>query len=250
MRLAILLLLLITTPLQAGNLRKAFVLHVNGIGGHRSIDDALVRGLKLGGVGETADVVDWTTDTPWLAGLAAFKANQIDAQSLADRIVAFHENSPQTPIVLTAHSAGAGIVTWALEKLPDGVTVDAVVMVAPALSPDYDLSAALAHVAGPMLVLTSSRDRVVLQAGTMQFGTVDRKFVPAMGFAGVTQPDAADAAQYAKIVEMPYLPEWKPLGNDGGHMGPMRTRFARDVIAKALIEATSPLPPATQPAGE
>ena len=51
---------------------------------------------------------------------------------------------------------------WALEKLPDDVMVDDLVMVASALSPQYDLSKALKHVRGKAYAFNSMLDVLIL----------------------------------------------------------------------------------------
>ena len=49
---------------------------------------------------------------------------------------------------------------WVLEKLPDDVHVDTLVMLACAMSPQYDLSPALRHVSGKAYVFVSPLDPI------------------------------------------------------------------------------------------
>ena len=255
----------------AGAGRPARVVHLPGIGGERAVDHGWVAGLIDGGAvardggpdggpdgGEPeAEVFDWTDGRPGLPALAAYDHNRARAVQLAGRLADLRRAEPGRPIVLTAHSGGAGIAVWALEALPPGVSVDRLVLVAPALSPGYDLSPALAHVSGRAYALTSARDAVVLGTGTRLFGTIDRVNADAAGRVGfdvpgpaadaargdlpstrpTTRPAArfADPAQYAKLVALPYDPAWAEIGNRGGHRGAMGRAFARRVVAPLLL---------------
>ena len=66
----------------------------------------------------------------------------------------------------------SGIAAWALEKLPDDIVIDNWVQMQSALSPDYDLSKALAHVRHAYSFY-SDLDAIVLGTGTRTVGTID-----------------------------------------------------------------------------
>ena len=119
---------------------------------------------------------------------------------------------------------------WALEKLPAGVNVDTVVLLAPALSPEYDLSKSLAHVRGKMFAFTSPYD-VVLGPGTRTFGTIDGVKCDAAGKCGFVVPADADKELYNRLVQLPYNNKWLRLGNVGDHIGSMGRHFSRNVVA-------------------
>ena len=236
--------------------RPAFLLHFPGIGGTRGIDRNLVAGLFDGGVATRAAIFDWTEGQD---GLDALDRNKIEAQAAADLIVRQRRRQPNVPILVTSHSGGAGPAVWALEALPPGVTVDALVLLAPALSPRYDLSPALKHVSGRAYAVTSPLDKLILGTGTEVFGTIDRVNTAAAGSVGFLRPgsdgtavacpstrpiglpkDAPlpttvvtfnDPAQYDKLTDVPYQPEWRRVGNNGTHLGPMMPTFVRRVLA-------------------
>jgi len=119
-----------------------------------------------------------------------------------------------------------------------------VIRQAPALSPDYDLSAALRHVNGKMIVFTSKLDTVVLFTGTKLFGTMDGQRIPAAGFSGFVKPPGADGAMYQKVHQYPYQYEWEKYGDYGDHIGAMSQLFADAVIAPLFLDRPTP---ATQP---
>jgi alpha-beta hydrolase superfamily lysophospholipase len=153
--------------------------------------------------------------------------------------------NPEARIVITGHSGGSGLAVWALESLPDDVRIDTLVMLAPALSPQYDLSTALRHV--KRAYAFNSEHDPVLGPGTRAFGTIDRIMTNAAGRVGFQKPDGADDEQYAKLVQVPYDRGFLLLGNIGDHIGPMMPRFAAKVIAPLILTGELPRP-ATQPA--
>jgi len=148
--------------------------------------------------------------------------------------------NPNTPITVSAHSAGAGIITWALEQLPPEDQIETLLFIAPALSPQYDLSRALAHVRGKVYVIYSPYDSAVLGMGTKMFGTVDGLKVEAAGKVGFKPPPTADEQEYEKLVQIPYQSVWVKLGNIGDHIGGLSRPFARAVLAPLLEHGELP----------
>jgi pimeloyl-ACP methyl ester carboxylesterase len=226
--------------------QQIFLLHLPGIGGLMRIDKLLTGGLKTGGLGG-ADVIvyDWTSGNPGLAALGAIQRNKEEAKKIARMIEQRVRAHPQTRIVITGHSGGSGLAVWALEELPDDVQVDTLVMLAPALSPNYDLSRALRHVKNKAYAFNSEYDPV-LGPGTRTFGTIDRIMTNAAGRVGFEKPVGADDQQYAKLVQIPYDRGFMLLGNIGDHIGPMMPRFAAKVIAPLILTGELPRP-TTQP---
>jgi pimeloyl-ACP methyl ester carboxylesterase len=233
------------------NRPRSFVLHLPGIGGRRGLDRALVRGLTAGGF-DANDTYDWTENDPGLNALLAIERNHRQARRVAEMLTTLARANPTVRIHLVAHSGGTGIAIWALEALPADVRVYNLVLLASALSPEYDFSKALAHVEHRAYAFTSLNDTLVLKVGTQLFGTIDGHKVPAGGWGGFVVPPDADAKQYAKLVQYPYDPAWLKYGNLGDHIGPMMTAFAKEVLAPLMLADVAPpkSPPATRPAME
>lgn len=223
------------------------LIHLPGIAGARPLDRHFVAGLHDGGYEGKSEIYDWTAGDPGIAALLARRRNERQADRIAARIERLLSDDPQLKIRLVCHSGGAGIAAWALERLPEGLQVETLVLVAPALSQQYDLSKALTHVRGKAYAFTSPNDTIILGAGTRLFGTIDGVKEEASGLVGFTKPGEADDTQYAKLVSMPYTAEWMDLGNSGDHIGPMGRTFAKEVISPILQGHE---PPATRPAGE
>jgi hypothetical protein len=228
---------------------KPYVLHLPGVAGTSIIDYTLREGLKTGGFDGVFEFFDWTCNDPGIPALHARRRNEEQAQILADKLTAQYRAHPDRPIYLTCHSGGSGPATWALERLPADVKVACFVMLAPALSPTYDLSKALSRVSGKAYCFYSQHDDLVLGTGTKLFGTIDGLRVEAAGKVGFTKPETADPEQYAKLVSKAHDAGWAKYGNIGGHVGVMRSRFVRAIVAPLMLgrEATKEALEATVP---
>lgn len=223
-----------SSPMRAGS---TYLLHLPGIAGDTPFDRWWIDAIAQEGAADRVELFDWTCHDPWIHALQAYGRNHEEARKVADLIGQWHRRDRAGKIILTAESGGTGVLVWALELLPKDVQVDAVVLVAPAISPGYDLSRALAHVRGRMYYFDSPGDWWVLGLGTRTFGTMDGKNVNSAGFVGFHEPPDADPAEYEKLVEIKYEQRWWWWGNFGGHTGAMSITFAEKYIAPLLKHA-------------
>ncbi|HZK80590.1 MAG TPA: hypothetical protein VFC46_05965 [Humisphaera sp.] len=221
---------------RAAPANDTWLLHLPGIAGKRWVDDQMMLGFKDAGVAGVLDVYDWTGEDPGIAALHAYKRNQEQAQIVANLIADHFHRHPDVHILLSGHSGGTGIAVWALEKLPDDVKIDKLLLMASALSPGYDLSKALAHVRDKCYSFCSENDLIVLDVGCRMFGTIDGKRTEAAGAFGFLFPDGADMRQYDKLIQKPYDKVWLRYRNVGDHMGCMLRPFARAVVAPLMID--------------
>jgi hypothetical protein len=182
---------------------------------------------------------------PWGHGLGRWFADLTDvanrdhqAKLVAEAVRRFRSDHPEEPVFLVAKSGGSGIVVKALEQLEDE-SVERVVLLAPALSPGYDLARALRAVRRELVVFWSPLDIVVLGAGTRLFGTIDRVKTVAAGMVGFLvprhdEPDTERIRQYAKLRQIRWRPEMASAGYLGGHAGPDHPRFLRKYVVPLL----------------
>jgi hypothetical protein len=176
----------------------------------------------------------------WHADLTDAENRDLRAREIADALGVFREDRPGIPLFLVGKSGGTGLVVKALEHLgPD--TVEAAVLLSPALSPRYDLSRALRAVRGEMVVFWSPLDVIVLGAGTRIFGTIDRIKTVSAGMVGFRSPaigpDAgADEwrALYRKLRQVRWRPAMAATGYLGGHVGPDNPAFLRKYVVPLL----------------
>lgn len=237
-----------TQPALPVDTSKAWVLHVPGIAGESQIDQSLLRGIRDAGFLGAMEIYDWTGLRKGLAALVNRERNDKEAQKVAEKIIAQRKQDPNGQIIVTGHSGGTGIVVFALEKLPADVMVDGVLLLSPALSRDYDLTAALKHVRGKMYVFSSNADLFVLGLGTSVFGTIDRKKGDSAGRSGFVCPVGADPKQYEKLVARPYEKAWVQFDNIGDHVGVMSRKFSRYVLTPLIVNhITGPSGATTQP---
>jgi len=214
---------------------KPYVMHLPGVSGISGIDYSLRDGLRAGGFDGPFEIFDWTCHDPGIPALHNRARNEEQAQIVADMLTKQFREHPNQPIYLTCHSGGSGPATWALEKLPADVHVACFVLLAPALSPSYDMTKALSHVTGHAYCFNSPDDDMVLGTGTKMFGTIDGPRCDAMGRIGFEKPGTADAAQYAKLILKPYEKAWTQYGHIGGHIGPMGTPFVEAIVAPLML---------------
>jgi len=214
---------------------KPYVMHLPGVSGTSIVDFSLRDGLQKAGFDGPFEIYDWTCRDPGIPALHNRQRNEEQAAIVADMLTQQYRAHPEQPIYLTCHSGGSGPAIWALERLPADVKVYCFVMLAPALSPAYDLTRALSHVSQHAYCFNSPDDDLVLGTGTKMFGTIDGVRCDAAGRIGFQQPATADAIQYAKLIHQPYQSVWVRYGHIGGHIGCMGSPFVQAVVGPIML---------------
>jgi pimeloyl-ACP methyl ester carboxylesterase len=179
----------------------------------------------------------------WYADLTHTGNRDARAREMAAEVAAFRASAPGAPVFLVGKSGGSGVVVAALEQLPAD-SVEAVVLLAPALSPSYDLSHALSAVRREMVVFWSPLDVFILGLGTKVFGTIDRVKTWSAGLVGFRPPWAPGdprGAGYRKLRQVRWHPEMARTGYLGGHIGPDNPAFLKKYVVPLLrvAEASS-----------
>ncbi len=225
----------------ADRLRQGLVLVLPGIEGPSFLNAALVRGLEEGGVPSALEVYDWGTGSPFgfLIHLTAAGRNQRQAEAIAARIRRYKSLFPDRPVHLIGHSGGAGVALLALEALPREPIVTSAHLLAAAVSPTYDLRAALSRTEYGIWSFYSSRDVGFLGVGTTVLGGIDRAHRPSAGAVGFQLPEGINKPgrelYRRKLHQVPYSSTMARSGNKGGHIGWASRRFARDWIAPMIL---------------
>lgn len=218
-----------------------YTMVLTGIEGAHVGHAGFVGGLKAGGVPSDIEVCDWTTGTPalMLVHLRYEGRNRRQAERLAEKIVKYQDEYPGRPVNLIGHSGGGGMTLLTLEALPKDRQVDSAILLAAAISPDYDLRGVLPKVERGIWNYSSVvGDAPLLVAGTTAFGTIDGKHGPSAGAIGFRLPANATAAErrlyQTRLIERPYRPHMALRGNLSGHFGPLNYLFARNELAPIL----------------
>ncbi|HEV3166658.1 MAG TPA: alpha/beta hydrolase, partial [Isosphaeraceae bacterium] len=221
----------------------ALVLVADGVGGLDLCGTALRYVIGSMGLPYTVRVVSWGHGFGrWHADLTNAENRDLRAREIAAAVEGFRDRAPECPVFLVGKSGGTGLVVKALEHLPDD-TVEAVVLLSPALSPRYDLSRALRAVRREMVVFWSPLDVFVLGLGTWVFGTIDRIRSVSAGMVGFRPPDGLDESGrslYAKLRQIRWRPGMATTGYLGGHVGPDSPAFLRKYVVPLLRIADSP----------
>jgi pimeloyl-ACP methyl ester carboxylesterase len=155
-------------------------------------------------------------------------------QSLAAQVSNYRAAHPCSRICLVGHSAGAAIVLAAAEALPPRV-VDRIVLLAPAVSPSYDLRPALICSCEGIDCFHSNRDTVSLLLAVV--GTADGSWACSAGRGGfrTPPPDCHDALLYQGLRQHAWSRETSESGYYGGHFGCTRCAFLRATVLPLLL---------------
>jgi len=127
------------------------------------------------------------------------------------------------------------VILGALRRSDPNMHVNIVILLAPSVSPDYNLEPALGR-ADAIHVFHSTLDTLWLGWRASNFGTYDNVKTKAAGNTGFTQLDRLPPSLQSKLIQYPYDPAWRALGNHGGHMEAMAFQFAKTVLAPLLTE--------------
>jgi hypothetical protein len=175
----------------------------------------------------------------WFADLTNVSNRDRHAALLAEAVQQFHTYQPDDPVFLIGKSGGSGILVKALEQLETDL-VERVILLAPALSPEYDLTTALRAVSREMVVFWSPLDVFILGAGTRVFGTADRVRTASAGLVGFRIPpsrtggDRPTDGHYAKLRQVRWMPRMAASGYLGGHLGPDSPVFLKNYVVPLL----------------
>ncbi|MBU6450921.1 MAG: hypothetical protein KGS72_04025 [Cyanobacteria bacterium REEB67] len=206
--------------------QKNITVAMDGVGGTISMPLSLKLAMKMSGdVDHSVRVFFWTHGV-WqpikdLTDRAHIEVKSDELYALLSGLIADGHN-----VYLVAKSGGCIVALRALERLSlSGVdaSVGSVVLLSPAISPDYDLTAALSAVSGSLHSFYSVYDRLYLDLGTTIFGTSDGVKGPSAGCIGFRPADADCGAgrqfQYAKLRQVPWHPSMLKLLHVGLHLG-------------------------------
>jgi pimeloyl-ACP methyl ester carboxylesterase len=176
------------------------------------------------------DVEVRTWGKPFLTihNLRAHARNVATAASIAADIAAWRRAHPDAPFYLVGYSGGGGMATLVTAALPDDVVIDRLVLVAPAISPDYPMTReVLPHVREFVVNYASERDLQV-GWGTRTFGTIDRENTASAGAVGF-------AAEHPRLLQYHWSAADEPFGHAGNHLAYLNPRWQAAKLLPALV---------------
>jgi hypothetical protein len=222
--------------------QRALVITAGGVGGFDFSGTALRYLLAREGLHYAIHVFRWGHGLGrWFIDLTDVPNRDAMAARLADAIGRFRAKETSVPIFLVGKSGGSGVVVKALEQLEDE-SVERVILLAPALSPEYNLSIGLRAVARDLVVFWSPLDVILLGVGTRVFGTADRVKTRSAGMTGFRVPmflagspaESECARQYAKLRQVRWSARMAATGHLGGHFGPDSPFFLKSYVVPLL----------------
>jgi pimeloyl-ACP methyl ester carboxylesterase len=201
-----------------------------GIEGDGPVSRLMVRGLRRAGRRERIELVDWTTGFMplFLHHLSARERNERVATDLAERIADYQRRHPGRPVNLVGHSGGGAMALLVAARLPPGHRLRQVVLLGAAISPGHDVASAARRVEGSIWNFHSTADVLLLGAGTILFGTVDRRHEVAAGNLGFPGAPAWNLAGLKRdgggsepppVINIPWEPAFARHGYLAGHFG-------------------------------
>lgn len=205
---------------------------VDGAGnlGHGASD--LKEGFAAAGFETSVEEFIWSPTFNPLLDQLNVKAAHRKADSLAERIRTIRRNNPESQLNLVAFSAGTGVAVWACEQLDATATVDNLVLFGSSLSHDYDLTRAAANVRDNVVAFHSPKDAVLKLVRVV--GTIDgKRGVAAGGLVGFS------CGLRGKVVNVPWRPQWAPMGWNGGHSDSTAPGLVQGVLVGLLTSDPS-----------
>lgn len=222
---------------------RGYVYYLDGAGGGSRLinwSSGIRDGLRNAGYPGWGEMFSWQTG--WGVALDQVASNEYKrgkAAELAQKIVAFRQGHPNTPITLVGHSAGTVVAVYTLEALPESPVVENVVLLSGSLSADYDLTDALTRVRQNMYIFTSDRDVILTVllpiSGPADRGADTNKVIGVSGAMLPTGPLPETKSQYAKVVEVRWNPSFRSFGNRGDHMDVLGEGFVRALVAPLVF---------------
>lgn len=210
--------------------RRGLAVVLGGIEGPSLFNHSMVLGVLKSRYRGSVVRFDWNAGIPLVRSLVNLihrRHKERQADKLARLITDYHASHPGAPVSLVAQSGGCWIVVRALEKLPPNSSVHTAVLIAPSISPGYDISRAAARCAGGMVSVGGPGDYIFLGLGTLLFGTSDRVFSPSAGWIGWHHRPPG-------FVEQRWHPAWLKYGYLGNHTSSSARHFVAGVVGPRL----------------
>jgi hypothetical protein len=205
------------------------------VGGFNIATTAMRLAFTIAGLPHKIEQLYWSHGFGrWLIDLQDKERIEEKAIELAERIKSNYQSGMEVYIV--AKSAGCAIALKALSLVPAD-SVLRVVLLAPAVSPEYRLTPALRAVKERLFAFWSPNDAFILGLGTTLFGTADGAHTRSAGMIGFKTPTAIDSETitlYKKLQQLKWQPSMLMTLNFGDHQGSVMVPFLHNHVVPLL----------------
>lgn len=198
-----------------------------GVGNTRFHLDGFVTRARQQLPGFTVVVRPWGVPLMTLHNLRAHERNLEVARDIADEIASWRRDHPAAPIYLVGYSGGGGMAVLAVAALAADISIDRLVLVAPAISPDYPVADVLLPKVDEFVVNYASERDLQVGWGTRTFGTIDRVVSDSAGAVGFT-------ADHERLVQWHWSPNARASGHWGNHVAYLGRRWQQAYLLPAL----------------
>jgi len=194
-------------------------------------------GLRRAGYRGEFEGFVWTSFLGWGVDHLVRANSESVAIKLANRIREVRTEHPDGYLALMGLSAGSAVILGALERLPEGQTVDDVVLFQPSVASDRELTRALEHVRRRMIA-THCRWDAILAAMAISADQHIAKPAGQIGFQSPRPMSAKQRRQYIKLLSIPWQKRYAASGwggIKGWHVSSTSPGFVRRYIAPYVL---------------
>jgi len=207
---------------------RGLIIVLGGIEGPSAYQRYLASGLVLGRWRGAVQVHPWgggIYPIRYFRNLMSPAHHERSADAVAAMIRAYRRDYPDAPVGLLALSGGCWVAVRTLERLGAEEPLQTTVLLAAAISPGYDLSAAASRCRRGLYTVRGPGDAVLLGLGTSLLGTSDRRWGPAGGWVGwrPARPGVIDRCWHPQFIRKGYL---------GNHTSVASRRFIAAEVAR------------------
>jgi hypothetical protein len=211
----------------AGQCSTGRIIILPGIRNTRFHLAGIVRDLQAVFPNFEIEVRTWGVPLAGLHNLHAYERNIQTAQSIADDISEWRRGHPADTLYIVGYSGGGGIATLVAAALEDGTAVDRLILVAPAVAPDFPLREQVLPHVREFIVNFASESDLQVGLGTRVFGTINGVETVAAGFSGFHET-------HPRLVEWHWTAHDERLGHRGNHLGYLGRRWQRSTLLPVL----------------
>ena len=172
-------------------------------------------------------VETWGLPLMGMLNLRAEQRNLESAQRIAAEITLWRRSHPEQLFYLMGYSGGGGIAALTLQFLPDDIAIDRLILIAPAISPEFPLARHAADHVNEFVANYASQRDIQVGWGTRTFGTIDRRYGISAGYSGFSQ-------RFDQLAQWNWSTEDRSIGHRGNHVAYLSRRWQRVDLLPAL----------------